>query len=363
MTDLDGSPNPDAEQSVVGTYRSTDLVFTVLLGLASVIVSVAPGIQDTLLRPIITLPFLTVSPGYAVISALYPMGQETEETSFEFDYYSGGNIRTPARIGLSVSMSLALLAVFGVLLSFSPFQIDLTTVLVLTVGCTTLCSAIAIRRRRSLPVRSRYSFPLGSTIRSALQGVSSPGSWQKGVVNVAVIVSILLLIGAVGYTLAVPPQDERFSEFYLLTGAEGEELSADGYPTMIGENGTDSIVVAIGNQEYETTDYTVVVQLQRVRDGGPNSTDTDGEDTRPSALSVIETETLDRYTTRLAHGESTNRRVTLAPTMTGEDLRLAFLLYRGAPPDGPTIANAYRVTHLWVDVPDESTGSDTTKAE
>jgi len=36
--------------------------------------------------------------------------------------------------------------------------------------------------------------------------------------------------------------------------------------------------------------------------------------------------------------------------MTGENLRVQYLLYRGDPPAEPTQENAYRSLHLWVDV-------------
>jgi hypothetical protein len=39
--------------------------------------------------------------------------------------------------------------------------------------------------------------------------------------------------------------------------------------------------------------------------------------------------------------------------MTGERLRLTYLLYRGAPPQTPTTDNAYRELHLWVNVTQE----------
>lgn len=36
--------------------------------------------------------------------------------------------------------------------------------------------------------------------------------------------------------------------------------------------------------------------------------------------------------------------------MTGDELRLQYLLYRGSPPATSTQSNAYREVHLWVNV-------------
>ena len=97
------------------------------------------------------------------------------------------------------------------------------------------------------------------------------------------------------------------------------------------------LVVGVGNQEHEPVAYTVVVELQDVRVADNTST------------VAGETE-LDRFGLRLAHNETRQLDYTVEPTMTGTRLRLAFLLYRGGPPADPTVANAYREVHLWVNV-------------
>jgi uncharacterized membrane protein len=44
----------------------------------------------------------------------------------------------------------------------------------------------------------------------------------------------------------------------------------------------------------------------------------------------------------------------VTPELTGDRMRLTYMLYRGAPPATPTTDNAYRELHLWVNV--SSTG-------
>jgi uncharacterized membrane protein len=36
--------------------------------------------------------------------------------------------------------------------------------------------------------------------------------------------------------------------------------------------------------------------------------------------------------------------------MTGERLRLVYLLYKGSAPPTPTVDNSYREVHLWINV-------------
>ena len=98
-------------------------------------------------------------------------------------------------------------------------------------------------------------------------------------------------------------------------------------------------MVGLQNHEGETVQYSVVTAVQRVEvvDNGTNVT-------------VLEEEMGERYSTQVAHNETAMRNVSIQPTMTGERLRVVFLLYKGDPPATPTVDNAYRELHLWVNV-------------
>jgi len=67
-------------------------------------------------------------------------------------------------------------------------------------------------------------------------------------------------------------------------------------------------------------------------------------------VQVLEEERLDQFSVTLSHNESWRGMRALTPTMVGDRLRLVFLLYRGDAPAEPTIDNAYRHTHLLVNV-------------
>jgi uncharacterized membrane protein len=151
------------------------------------------------------------------------------------------------------------------------------------------------------------------------------------------VVSLLLAASSVTYAVAVPKSGESFTEFYLLTENESGALVATDYPTNFTEGGNKSLVVGIGNHEHRTVSYSIVVQLQRVRMTN-NST------------AVVERDLLHRFNTQLRENETWTRQHTVSPSMTGDRLRLVYLLYQGAPPAQPTTENAYRETHLWVNV-------------
>jgi hypothetical protein len=99
------------------------------------------------------------------------------------------------------------------------------------------------------------------------------------------------------------------------------------------------LVVGVGNHENEAMTYTVVVELQRVRVQG-------------ESISVVEARELERYGVSLDDNETVQRKPQIRPSMTGDRLRLTYLLYRGDPPADPAIANAYRSVYRWVNVTD-----------
>ncbi|WP_246988342.1 DUF1616 domain-containing protein [Halorientalis marina] len=71
-----------------------------------------------------------------------------------------------------------------------------------------------------------------------------------------------------------------------------------------------------------------------------------------NSTTVLESQRLRRSGTTLAHTDSCQREYAVQPTMPGQRLRLAFLLYRGSVPAAPSVENAYREIHLWINVTD-----------
>jgi uncharacterized membrane protein len=65
---------------------------------------------------------------------------------------------------------------------------------------------------------------------------------------------------------------------------------------------------------------------------------------------VLEEETLTSKRVPLAADSGTVEPVNVTPTLRGSDMRLRFLLYRGDPPDEPSIETASHETHLWLNV-------------
>jgi uncharacterized membrane protein len=170
---------------------------------------------------------------------------------------------------------------------------------------------------------------------------SSPYSIAK--IAPSEIVAMLLAISSVVYAVAVPPQGEQFTEFYILTEDDDGELVADNYPQELVAGDPQPLHVGIENNEYEEIDYTVVVQLQQVEGEGNEST-------------VVNRAGVDRWSTTLSHNQSEIEQRefvvdgSTAADFEGGDRRLTFLLYDGVLPTEPTRENSYRNLHLWANV-------------
>lgn len=147
------------------------------------------------------------------------------------------------------------------------------------------------------------------------------------------------------YAATVPHGGEQYTELYLLTENDSE-LTADNYPEELTNGEPHTLVIGIGNNELETEEYSVVVELQQVQ--------TDGDET-----TIIERQELGELNTTLANNETDHYDLEVTPEMTGENQRLAVMLFRGDIPDEPTFDDAYRSVHLWVDVvaEDETTAT------
>jgi len=155
----------------------------------------------------------------------------------------------------------------------------------------------------------------------------------------------VLSVGVAGGSLAVADEGETFTEFYLLAENETGALVAGDYPTELSPNETATVHVGLGNEEARPMNYTVVVEFQGFRS-------VDGERIVTSRTEI------DRYRTSLDPGEATRTEQQFSPPAwaSGDRVRLTFLLYTGDVSENPSLDDAYRTTHIWVDVPAREDG-------
>jgi len=330
-----------------------DLVVTILLVGATAVAVLAPVVDETPLRVVLGLPFVLFLPGYAFIAALFPEGNRSmvsasaaasdgeNDNTGRGGPLSGKGIDGIERTALSFGLSIAISPLIGLVLNFTPLGIRLVPVTLSISAFTLIMTGVAAVRRWRLPTEERFRIPYREWYAGLHAEVLQPDTRMDAVLNVVLVVSLLLAVSSVTYAVVVPQQGEAFSEFYLLTENETGDLVADGYPQNFTAGENQSVVVGINNHEHQSMNYSVIVELQRVQFAN-NSTQ------------VLEEETLDRFSPAVESNETWRQRHTVEPTLAGDRLRLAYLLYKGNPPSEPTVENAYRETHLWINV----TGAD-----
>ncbi len=289
-------------------------------------------------RIIVGLVSILVVPGYALTAALFVGNkQRATDTTGQLGSYSLSPLeRAVFSVGLSVLIVPLLL--FG--LEFTTLGIRPRFMLLSVLGTVLLCSSVACIRRLRIEPRHRFGLPL-SGVGSRLQS-----AWADAArVDLVIAVLLVMSVAVAGSALAMTDPGETFTEFYLLSEDETGELVADGYPSTIGPNSSETLHVGIVNQELQSMEYTVVVELQSL----------EGVDGNQSVVSRTE---LDRYTTTLRPGESTRTEHRISPpeSLAGQEVRLTFALYTESLTDRPDLSEAYRRTHLWIDVSADGEG-------
>jgi uncharacterized membrane protein len=317
----------------------TALLVTVVVTTAAVFL---PVVSETPLRIVVGLPFVLFVPGYAFVAALFPeAGSSPEEGQDEAEDAPDGatdrGIDGIERVALAFGLSIAIVPLIGLGLNFTPWGIRLVPIVIALDAFTVISTVVAARRRWELPPEERFSVPYRRWVAAARNELLEPETNADLALNVLLVASVLLAVGSVGYAVAVPQQGESFTEFYLLTEDDDGELIADDYPTEFVAGEPQSLVVGIGNQEHQPVTYTVIVEIQRVE-----IVDND--------TVVREAQQQRRFRTRVDANETWTRSHTVAPQLTGERLRLQYLLYREEPSTPLNRSAAYRELHLWVNV-------------
>ena len=153
------------------------------------------------------------------------------------------------------------------------------------------------------------------------------------------IVLILVVVVAAGTTIFIilsPGEGEKFTEFYIL----GPKGKAADYPTEFMSRTPQTVIIGIGNQEYQ--DITYVVETFAVQSRFDAATN----------QSVIGSATLlDRFSVTVPHNQTVEQPYTFRIMDPNTD-RLEFLLFKEAPPDdlNDHISASYRDLHLWLRV-------------
>lgn len=302
------------------TSTATSDLVAVIVFTAITLAATVSSVDGPLLA-VVAIPFLLFVPGYALVAALFPNREST---------YSQHRLIGTERILYAVVASICLAVIVGVNLDFTAWPIRPVPVVSALAAVTVLSSLVAFYRRRTADSESAKT-----AVQFNTAGGPRSQSGDDGVKLGSVIVGIAVILALTSVTL-VAAQDQRgeqYTELALLTANDGE-LQADNFPAEMELGGSSELYFTVTNREQRQNEYVVLIRLTRTAPTGE----------------VIESARLDTYSESLGPGERWQQRHSVTPVLEGQRLRLTYLLYRGSVPEQPTVDNAYRETHIWIDV-------------
>lgn len=333
------APSTDSESGWLRTVLHgfpTDLL-AVIVGTALLAgVLLGSDVGYSLPRALAGLVFVLILPGYALVSALFPSRPNGSfSRPIQASAYSPG---TAERLGLSFGVSLALLPILAVLHGLFAVPFETTTVATTVTVLVVSLAVVAILRRTALPPAERYNppsvFEWGARTRDWL----GAGTVTDTALSAVLAVAVVLAVSALAFGLTAPTQGESYTSVSLLTENGDGEYVASGYPTNLSTGDSADLTLQVENHYQEAGDYTAVAELQRV----------DRDDS--GSVSVAERERLQTLSATVPANETWTASHQIEPTTTGDDLRLAYYVYRGDVPETPTAENAEGHVHLWVTV-------------
>ena len=340
-----------AEQGLstpVSRFLPIDLLIICGVILLTLVAVFIPEINNTPVRKIIAYPFVLFVPGYALLAALFPArdrekrenGEHVEATQ---DLNEKATIDGIERLAFSFGLSLVLLPPLGLLLNFTPWGIQLSSMVVSLSLFSLLGLGVAAIRRSQLPENERFVVPLTKWVAEFNPRSEDSTSTTDSILSLFLVFVLLFSIGSAGYVLAAQPA-ESSTEYSLLHKSNTGKLVADHLPRNLSEGKPATYFVQIQNHEHHPVSYTVVVKLQKVRVGN-NTTQVQSENE------------LHRFHAKLADNESWVHKHTITPNLQGKRIRLVYLFYKGTPPQNPTLKNADSELHLWVTVNGQKSSS------
>lgn len=270
-----------------------------------------PLLNTMELRIFLGILMVLFLPGYAIVAALFP-GKDS--------------ISGDERVAYSIGLSVALVPFIGYGLLYTSWGMNIGPLMISISGLILVMCAVALFRRNRLPDEMAFSVPLSSLYRLPMRSLSGKSSRLESALRILLLVSVLVSAVSVAYVLVNPKQGVGFTEFYIL----GPDGGSSGYPTSLSIGDSGSVIVGVVNQEERTVDYRLEVLL----DGSPLPL-------QPEEESIS-----------LENNERWERTVSFTPDVSGNNMKLEFLLYKDTGPSEP-----YREVYLWLDVQEDGAGN------
>ncbi|MEF8876760.1 MAG: DUF1616 domain-containing protein [Haloarculaceae archaeon] len=307
-----------------------------LLAVTSTAAAFVPGLTQSPLWTVFALVYFSVAPGHALVSALFPASVPSLPPTPAVPRSETDSLGR--WIALSVGVSVVLAPLVGLALVTTPVGLRTGYVVLVLNGLVVLFTFVAAIRTPSGAgsslTDSDRARPSASLVALARGGFSGPR--LDVALNVVLVLCLVLFVGSFAYAATEPTSEPGHTQFFLPGGSDAGGSSEEArYPSEVAYDEPNTVSVAVTNREGRRMNYSVVVELQRtVASNG--------------SADVVSSTELERDRLTVEPDETVTRDLELVLGETGEDLRLAFLLYRGEVPPSPDAEGAYRQVHLWV---------------
>jgi uncharacterized membrane protein len=287
----------------------SDLLFVTGLVVLTDIFVLIPVLNESFIRTVLGLPLVLFLPGYALIALLFPTKTGLEGIE---------------RAALSVGMSVAIVPLIGLVLNNTSFGIrEMPLLASLSVFVILACAAAYVRRRQ-LPEDKTFEVSFKASASSLLVEVlGKPESSTEKNLRIFLAISILALVGSLGYVTMVPHEKEPFTEFYIL----GSDGTANNYTTEYVQGDSGTVIIGVINHEHRTMNYTMDVRLENKSLPLPEN------------LKHIQ----------LEDNTTMEEPLEITPTLEGNNMELQFLLFNETEKNVP-----YRDLRLWINVTEEA---------
>jgi uncharacterized membrane protein len=274
------------------------LDLAVVLILATLLTAFTFILPDgNILRIVFGLPFLLFLPGYSFVSALWT--KKTELGGLE-------------RVALSLGLSIAIVALVGLGLNYTPWGIALTSVVSTLFILIILLVVITRIRRSRLEPRERFTLRFDFLIEFG-KTMSSSDKLFVLITVIAIVIGMSFL-----FYIATNPPKEQYTALFI----HDENGTTNDYPTSLEINESASIIITVACHEQQVTDYDTVIRL--LPESGLNRT-------------LIE------YNFLLLDDEEWRQEFNFSINESGK-FKLEVELFK----DGGTMP--YATNHLWIDV-------------
>ncbi|MGZ7068244.1 MAG: DUF1616 domain-containing protein, partial [Methanobacterium sp.] len=198
-----------------------------------------PILNETFIRIILGILMVLFLPGYSLIVLLFPKKEDLEGVE---------------RIALSSCLSISIASLITLLLNYTSFGINLTPILLSLSLFTVLMVTGTYIRRYKIPEEERFTLEFNEHYINLLKSFKTKFPDNK-ILFIILIISIVLAVSMIAYSIINPREDESFTEFYLL-GPNGQ---AEDYPTNLTLNETGNVIIGIMNHENQKISYKMVI--------------------------------------------------------------------------------------------------------